>query len=60
MAGELGQVIAGAVAGRENPEQITLFNSVGMGLQDLAIGRLLYDAALERGLGLEVDLPSRA
>ena len=58
VAGELGQVIAGTVAGRENPEQITLFNSVGIGLQDLAIGRLLYDAALERGLGLKVDLSS--
>jgi len=56
VAGELGQVIAGSVAGRQSREQVTLFNSVGMGLQDLAIGRLLFDAAVERGLGLKVDL----
>jgi alanine dehydrogenase len=56
VAGELGQVIAGSIAGRENNGQVTLFNSVGMGLQDLAIGRLLYDAAMERGLGLKIDL----
>lgn len=56
VAGELGQVIIGSIAGREGPDQMTLFNSVGMGLQDLAIGRLLYDAALERGLGVHVNL----
>ena len=57
LAGDLGQVLVGAVAGREYAEQVTLFNSVGIGLQDLAIGRLLYDAALSRGVGLEIDLP---
>jgi ornithine cyclodeaminase/alanine dehydrogenase len=56
VAGELGQVIAGSITGRENRRQVTLFNSVGIGLQDLAIGRLLYDAAVERGLGIKVDL----
>jgi ornithine cyclodeaminase/alanine dehydrogenase len=56
VAGELGQVLTGSIAGRESAEQITLFDSVGIGLQDLAIGRVLYDAALERGVGLNVDL----
>jgi alanine dehydrogenase len=53
---ELGQVVAGLQPGRRNADDITLFNSVGIGLLDLAIGRLLYDLALERGLGLAVDL----
>ncbi len=53
---ELGEVIAGKKRGRTSEEDITLFNSVGIGLQDLAIGRLLYDKALERGLGLQIDL----
>jgi alanine dehydrogenase len=53
---ELGQVVAGQRPGRRSAEDITLFNSVGIGLLDLAIGRLLYDLALERGLGLAVDL----
>jgi ornithine cyclodeaminase/alanine dehydrogenase len=56
VAGELGQVLSGSVAGREFSDQITLFDSVGIGLQDLAIGRVLYDAALERGIGLHLDL----
>ncbi|MFJ3958008.1 ornithine cyclodeaminase family protein [Arthrobacter sp. NPDC090010] len=56
VAGELGQVVAGDARGRESAKQVTLFNSVGMGLQDLAIGRILYDAALERGLGTRIDL----
>ncbi|WP_423182565.1 ornithine cyclodeaminase family protein [Arthrobacter sp. NyZ413] len=53
---ELGEVIAGSKPGRTATDDITLFNSVGIGLQDLAIGRLLYDRALEFGLGLRVDL----
>jgi ornithine cyclodeaminase/alanine dehydrogenase len=56
VAGELGQVLAGRLVGRRDADEITLFDSVGIGLQDLAIGRLLYDAALERGVGLKVDL----
>lgn len=53
---ELGDVAAGTKAGRLGDEDITLFNSVGIGLQDLAIGRLLYDAALSRGIGTHVEL----
>lgn len=53
---ELGDVAAGIKAGRLGDEDITLFNSVGIGLQDLAIGRLLYDAALNQGVGTRVEL----
>lgn len=53
---ELGDVAAGTKAGRLGDEDVTLFNSVGIGLQDLAIGRLLYDAALHRGYGTHVAL----
>ncbi|WP_426997786.1 ornithine cyclodeaminase family protein [Pseudarthrobacter sp. N5] len=55
---EIGHVAAGAHPGRTGDDEITLFNSVGIGLQDLAIGRLLYDKALEQGLGTELDLSS--
>jgi alanine dehydrogenase len=54
--GELGQVVACQVPGRRNEADITLFNSVGIGMQDVAIGRLLHDAAVERGFGVRVDL----
>ncbi|WP_309082238.1 ornithine cyclodeaminase family protein [Zhihengliuella sp.] len=58
IVGELGQVISGEVVGRTSGEDITLFNSVGIGLQDLAVGRLAYDRALELGLGYDVDMSS--
>ncbi|MEU4558288.1 hypothetical protein AB0F72_07855 [Actinoplanes sp. NPDC023936] len=44
-------MLAGREEGRQSPEQITLFNSVGVGLQDLATARLLIDEAVRRGLG---------
>jgi ornithine cyclodeaminase/alanine dehydrogenase len=53
---ELGDVAAGTKAGRPAEEDVTLFNSVAMGLQDLAIGRLLHDAALSQGIGTYVEL----
>jgi len=54
--GELGEVIAGELTGREREDDITLFNSVGIGMLDLAIGRLLYDAAVLHGLGTSIDM----
>ncbi|HVK28198.1 MAG TPA: ornithine cyclodeaminase family protein [Nocardioides sp.] len=53
---ELGAVLAGEVPGRTGADQITLFNSVGVGLQDLAVARLLVDEARRTGIGLDVDL----
>ncbi|MGO4807013.1 ornithine cyclodeaminase family protein [Arthrobacter sp. 2MCAF15] len=55
---ELGDVVAGVRPGRRDGADITLFNSVGIGMQDLAIGRLLYDAAVRQGMGLPIDLAS--
>jgi ornithine cyclodeaminase/alanine dehydrogenase len=56
LQGELGSVIAGRLPGRRGADDITLFKSVGLGLQDLAIGRLLLDAARAAGRGVDVDL----
>lgn len=53
---ELGEVITGQKEGRQTAQDITLFNSVGIGVLDLAIGRLLIDSAAEQGLGLNVNL----
>jgi len=41
--GELGQVAGGEILGRESPEEITLFKSVGNAIQDLALARLIMD-----------------
>ncbi|MEV0431955.1 ornithine cyclodeaminase family protein [Nocardia sp. NPDC050413] len=53
---ELGQVVLGRTAGRVGPRDITLFNSVGIGLQDLVTARLLIDKARAQGRGTEVEL----
>ena len=50
-AGSLGQVINGDVTGRENEEQITLYDGVGIGIQDTTIARTIYDQAVAGNLG---------
>lgn len=56
VATELGDVITGAAAGRVSRDDITLFNSVGIGMQDLAIGSLLLERARQKGVGMQIDL----
>lgn len=53
---ELGDVIIGRQVGRTSPEQITLFESQGMAIQDLAVAKRLLLLAKENGLGTELPL----
>ena len=48
---ELGDILVGRQAGRAAPEQITLFESQGMAIQDLAIALRVLNAAEQQGLG---------
>ena len=52
---ELGQVIAGQVEGRRGPEDVTLFASQGLALEDMAAARVVYDRAVERDAGREIE-----
>ena len=52
---ELGQVIAGHVPGRHGPEDITLFASQGLALEDLAASRIVYNRAIEQDVGRDVE-----
>ncbi len=52
---ELGAIIAGHVPGRRSPDDITLFSSQGLALEDLASARLVYDRAKAKGVGREMD-----
>jgi ornithine cyclodeaminase/alanine dehydrogenase len=54
----LASVVAGTVAGRRDAGEITLFESLGIGLWDLAAASYVYDSCLAHGRGREVDLPS--
>lgn len=53
---ELGEIVAGSRPGRTSAEEITLYKSVGVAVQDLAAAALVLAAARERGAGLEVEL----
>ena len=53
---ELGEVVAGKVAGRESPEEVTLFKSVGVAIEDVACAAFVYEQAKERGLGRALRL----
>ena len=48
---ELSDVVSGKVSGRRSDEQITLFESDGVALEDIATGIRIYELALERGVG---------
>ena len=53
---ELGEVLNGTRPGRTRPDQVTLFESQGMAVQDLILAAELARMARDRGLGSEVDL----
>lgn len=53
---ELGEVISGTAVGRSSGEQLTLYKSVGVAVQDLAAAALVLAAARERGTGQEIEL----
>jgi len=51
---ELGEIIVGRHPGRGGAEQLSLFESQGMAIQDLAVALRVLAAATDRGLGAEV------
>jgi len=53
---EIGELVDGSRHGRGSPEQITLYKSVGVAVQDGAAAALVLRAARERGAGRDVDL----
>jgi len=53
---ELGEVITGKKSGRADAREITLFKSNGLAIQDVAAARLVYDKAVQDGIGTSVEL----
>ena len=53
---ELGEIVAGRKPGRERDDEIIVFDSTGMALQDVAAASIVYDRAVERGAGVRVRL----
>ncbi|MFJ7439679.1 iminosuccinate reductase BhcD [Methylorubrum thiocyanatum] len=51
----IGSVINGTHPGRRSPEDITLFDGTGVGLQDLAVASTAVDLAIARGVAMELN-----
>ena len=51
---ELGDIVSGTKPKRTSPEQITFFHSLGLAFEDVAFGSLIYDKAIQTGIGREV------
>jgi len=52
---ELGEIVAGKKPGRSAADEIILFDSTGMALQDVAAAAIVYEKALEKRRGLKYD-----
>jgi alanine dehydrogenase len=56
IAGELGHVVTGSVAGRTGESEVTIFKSLGLAVEDVAAGALAAWRAEAAGLGISLEL----
>ena len=54
--GEIGEVVTGKKAGRTSDDEITVFVSTGLAIQDAVTADLAYKKALKKGLGIQFSL----
>ena len=54
--GELGEILLGRIQGRQSADEVTLFKSLGVAVEDLAAATHVYREAKARGAGTEVEL----
>ena len=55
---EVGELLNEDHPGRTSETEITLFRSLGLAVEDLAAAQLVYQRAVERGVGADVDIGS--
>jgi ornithine cyclodeaminase/alanine dehydrogenase-like protein (mu-crystallin family) len=53
---ELGDLVTGKIKGRSSPSDLTLFKSLGIALEDMAFGALVYQRALAAGVGAPMPI----
>lgn len=53
---EIGEILAGKKVARTSGEEITLYKSVGIAIQDLAAAQLVYQRALDQKAGVRVEM----
>ena len=56
IAGEIGEVLLGEKPGRTSPDEITIFDSAGLAVQDVICALHVYEKAVEQKVGIYVDL----
>lgn len=56
IVGEIGEILLGTVPGRQSPEEITLFKSLGLAVEDLAAAQYVYQRAVAEDTGTAVEL----
>lgn len=56
IAATLGDVITKKALGRRSPDEITVFDSTGLAIQDIAVAGAVYKRAKERGMGIPVAI----
>jgi alanine dehydrogenase len=54
--GEIGAVVLGTVEGRRSSDEITVFKSLGIAIEDLASAHYIYRKAIAMDRGLRADL----
>ena len=52
---ELAEVVAGTKPGRTSTDEIIVFDSTGMALQDVVVAAAVYEKALAEGLGASIN-----
>jgi alanine dehydrogenase len=56
IAGELGALAAGSVTGRSSNDEVTIFKSLGLAVEDVAAGDLALARAKAQGLGRQLTV----
>jgi len=53
---ELGEIVAGFKPGREDKDELVIANNIGMAIEDIALAKIIFDIALEKGIGKKLPL----
>jgi len=52
---EIGDIVTGKARGRTSDDEITVYKSLGIALEDVAFGKVIYDRAVTAGVGRHID-----
>ena len=56
ITGETGELAAGMVPKRERDDELIIINNVGMASEDMMCAKIIFERALEKGLGIKLPL----